>query len=413
MRSYAITPHRGLRAVFWLRVVSLLGQAACLLAAHAGAIHLVIAPLLALTIALALLCVATAWRLTRDWPITDLELTTQLLLDIALLSGFLYFTGGPYNPFVSLYLVPVAMAASTLPVRHAWLVAAASAGAYTLLMVWHEPLPHIHGDAFNLHVIGMWLNFLLSAALIAGFVSALAYGLRQREALLAQARETALRKERIVALGALAAGAAHELSTPLNTMLITVSELQAAPESAPLRDDLKLLREQIELCKSRLRDLLATHDRQETTVLSVRQWLSQIIHDWQRLRPEILLSSTWAETVAHTSIRSQPALAQCLSSLLNNAADASQQRGNHRVTLTVTLEAGLLCLLIDDEGPGPSASLMQNAGRVFFTDKPQGFGLGLVLSDATLNSLSGELRLSARAQGGTRAEVRVPLSALQ
>lgn len=413
MRSFALSPQHGLRAVFGLRLVSLLGQSVCLITALSGAIHLPSTPLLVLLIVLSLICAATAWRLRLSWPVTDFEFTAQLVVDIGLLSLFLFFTGGPYNPFVSLYLVPVAMAAATLPALPAWGVAAGSGIAYTVLMVWHRPLPHIHGDAFNLHVTGMWLNYLLSASLIAAFVGALAYGLRQRDAQLAQSREDALRKERIVALGALAAGAAHELSTPLNTLLITVSELQAAPESEPLREDLQLLREQIELCKTRLRNLLATQDQPNAAPVPVRQWLTQTLQDWRRLRPEVTLATDMEPSLSEHSMYPSLPLSQCLSTVLNNAADASRLRQSYRVQVRASLQSDCLSIQVEDDGPGPSPSLMRNAGRVFFTDKPQGFGLGLVLSDATLTALSGELRLREGRDCGTVAEIRVPLLTLQ
>lgn len=410
MRSrFDTTPSRSLRAIFWLRTVSLAGQAACLGFALHYAVQLPYSALAAILALLTLLNLATAWRLRQEWPVTELELTAQLAADVLLLTVFLYFTGGPFNPFVSLYLVPLAVGAAVLAARFAWMLALSCAMAYTLLMLRHEPLPHVHGDAFDLHVTGMWLNFLLSAALIAGFVTALARGLRTREQELARAREEALRNERIVALGALAAGAAHELSTPLGTMLITVGELERLPEAAPLRDDLQLLREQIGLCKQRLGELLRSQGFARAEPQPVEQWLTQTARDWQRLRPEVELRISCDAKLKAVPIQPNPALAQTLSSLLNNAADANAHTGHREIVLSATVEGDLLQVRIEDQGPGLSPGAEQRAGRVLFTTKAEGFGLGLVLSDTTLTGLGGELSLHPRHAGGVCAEMRVPL----
>ena len=168
----------------------------------------------------------TAYRLRRDWPVTLLECFFQLLIDILLLTFLLYFSGGAANPFVSLYLLPIMIGATALPARLAWLLSVAGVLAYSALMAWYEPLVLPAGSAaFHLHVLGMWLNFILSTVLITYFIGRMALGLRRRDAQLAKVREQRLRDEQIVAIGSLAAGAAHELSTPLATMNVIAGEL--------------------------------------------------------------------------------------------------------------------------------------------------------------------------------------------
>src|SRR5699024_12004468 len=98
----------------------------------------------------------------------------------------------------------------------------------TFLLWFHVPLPpleHYLMSDFDLHVIGMWVNFVLSAALLAGLFALLADNIRRRDAMITQAREDRLRNEHVVALGALAASAAHELSTPLSTVDLLADEL--------------------------------------------------------------------------------------------------------------------------------------------------------------------------------------------
>ncbi len=122
------------------------------------------------------------------------------------LSVLLYFAGGSTNPFVSLYLLPLVIAAATLPSRYTWGMAALTTACYSLLMRYRIPLPHNHHDmnmememdnAFNVHVLGMWLGFVISAGVVAYFVVKMAEAVRSRDAMLVQVREDILRNERI------------------------------------------------------------------------------------------------------------------------------------------------------------------------------------------------------------------------
>src|SRR5262245_50464018 len=207
---------------------------ACVLAATIGAAVLgfgvqlrwvAMSALLILLLAASLL----GWLRSRRTHVSEAELFLHLLLDVATLSGLLYLSGGSTNPFVSLYLLPLVIAATTLPPHYAGSMAAVTAVSYALLFFFYLPLTPAHsGHAevdFHLHVIGMSVNFLLSAGLIAFFVARMAQTIRARDTELARQKEIALRNERIVALGTLAAGAAHELGTPLSTMAVILTEL--------------------------------------------------------------------------------------------------------------------------------------------------------------------------------------------
>jgi two-component system sensor histidine kinase RegB len=179
------------------------------------------------------------------------ELFGQLCVDLMALAVLLYLSGGAANPLISLLLIPVAVAALSLPGRLTAAVTVLAVAIYSLLTWFYLPLSV--GDAeraARLHLAGMWLTFVVSAAMIAWFVARMTASIRERDRRLAAAREQALRDERVVALGALAAGAAHELGTPLATIAVLVGELEREPAlDADARADLALVREQVALCK--------------------------------------------------------------------------------------------------------------------------------------------------------------------
>ena len=185
--------------------------------------------------------------------------SAHLLTDVAALSALLYLSGGSANPFVSLYLVPLVIAAVALPAAFAWAMAAVTVTCYGLLFYFYVPLPALHlAHDFGLHLFGMWVNFLVSAVIIAWLVARMAQAIRTRDAQIARQREDALRNERIVALGTLAAGAAHELGTPLSTMAVVLGEM--AHEHATdgeLGRDIATLRTQVDVCKHTITRMVA------------------------------------------------------------------------------------------------------------------------------------------------------------
>src|ERR1051325_4745874 len=215
-----------------LRTIALAGQALAVWAAVTWLqVALPLEPVIAILAAATIVNFFTWRRLRLVWPVRDLELFVHLTFDAVALTAVLYFAGGPTNPFVSLYLLPLTLTAAALSWRYTWSMAALTLTCYSLLLVSYVPLYHRHPgaalhelDDFKMHVFGMWLGFILSAGLIAYFAVRMRETLRERDRLRAQVREQELRHERVLALGTLAAGAAHELGTPLSTIAVLRSE---------------------------------------------------------------------------------------------------------------------------------------------------------------------------------------------
>jgi two-component system sensor histidine kinase RegB len=253
-----------LRNLLIIRSIALLGQSGVL--AYVLFANRTTSDLWGVTISLVILAVLTAaslWRTTRPWPVADREFLAQLLVDVSGWTALMYFSGGANNPFISYYIVPLVIAAAVLPWRYTWLVAGASLLAYSLLLYYYVPFPLFtphaamrHGDGANVHILGMWFNFLFSAGLITYFVVRMAATLRLQEAQAVAQREDRLRNDQIMAVAGLAAGTAHELGTPLSTMTVLVDEmLQDESLGEQARGDCQLLRSQIGLCRNTLSEL--------------------------------------------------------------------------------------------------------------------------------------------------------------
>ncbi len=367
------------------------------------------------TLCLLLVFTLFSWRRIRQGrPITEGKLLMQLLVDVVALTVLLYFIGGSTNPLVSLFLLPVTVAAATLRTSNIWVVAGTAMACYTLLMFVHAPLrQQTHqGSDFEVHVWGMWFGFLLSAALVAYFVSRIGASLRANDHALARAREEALQARQVIALGTLAAGTAHELGTPLATMAVLARELeQAHGSNSEEYGELQLLRRQIDRCKDIL-SRMSAHAGQIRAEAGHRmllgRYLHEVVREWQSSRPGAILESDLDGCQPAPLIIAERTLTQAITNLLNNAGDAAQAP----VTLKARWTETRLILDITDQGEGIPEHILDELGKPFVTTKApgKGLGLGLFLSRSTIERLGGRLELARREGGhGSRAHVELPL----
>lgn len=345
------------------------------------------------------------WRLRQGRGGEPLEVMAYLMADAEAIAALVYYTGGYANPFISLLLVPLILCAVSLPARHAWAMTVWVAVLYSLLARYYQPLALAVSEqaAIDLHLAGMWLNFLLTAGLVAAFVTRLAMALRQREADLARVREQTLRDEQLFALGMQAAAAAHDLATPLSSLRVSLRELErdyaGDDELAP---GVALMAAQAERMKGVLDRLAAAAGGARASGTLNRPldaWLAEIFDHWRLMRPGGQANLLVAGARPGPVVREDPILVSVLSTLLNNAADVSPDD----LTLAAEWDDRLLRLQVLDRGPG-----LAGAG-----DKQDGWGVGLLLARAALERLNGTMALTPRPGGGLVAAVEIPLSALE
>ena len=348
-------------------------------------------------------------RLRFDWPVTENEFFANLLLDVFFLTVILYFTGGSTNPIVSYYLIPLIISAAVLRPAHTWFVAFLSIAFYTLLLFYYRPLEMFtmsgHGAMSNAHFLGMWVNFGFSALLISWFVVRMAATLRLQARTIASNREAGLRNEQIISVASIAAGTAHEMRTPLATMAVTVDEVGA--EHPELKDEMQVLEQQIERCDAVLRELVSTTtEDSRMTVTPIGTLMDSLLEKWSLARPETRLQHHLPEPVSRRCIRYDQSLQHALMSFLNNAADASPNFVSIRFE---DLPADVL-ITIEDRGPGIPEDIAESLGKTYVSRKQGGLGLGVLLSQASIERLGGEVSLMGKPGSGTRLEIRFPLA---
>jgi two-component system sensor histidine kinase RegB len=250
----------------------------------------------------------------------------------------------------------------------------------------------------------MWLGFMISVIVVAYFVVEMARAVRSRDAQLTRVREETLRNERIVALGTQAAGAAHELGTPLSTMSVVIGEMRRECSAPEQQDSLLILDEQVRNCK-RILDSLLSQAQETSSELPLEEFIHNVLDEWQLLRPTVHYRSQVSGLQPSPWLRADPALRSALLNLLNNAADASPDK----MDILLRWNDANITLEIRDHGPGLTAEAAARAGSAFFTTKKEGRGLGMFLANATLERLGGSVRLYNREGGGATTEVTLPL----
>jgi two-component system sensor histidine kinase RegB len=383
----------------------------------------------------------TAMRLETEDPVTELEIFSQISIDVLAIAALLYLTGGASNPITWVFLLPLIITAIMLPQAYAWYMVILTTSLYTMLIAFNIPLPSIephmpepgmvHSNAesyrmlqnahvmhdksyFSLHMFGMWFGFVFSAGLVAFFVVELARTLKVQERSLAEARENALRDERVVALGTLAASAAHDMGTPLGTIAIVAHELeQEYPEHRypDLYEKMMIMQRQISRCKEALSVMSASAGEMRAEsgrVILLIDYIDDVINLWRTHKPGAKLNIFIAPYVAaDAKIIAERTLTHSLINILNNAAEASPVEMG--IEFHASWDLDFITINIRDFGPGFPQEIVEVVGKQPVVSKKRGLGVGLFLTYSTINRLGGKINLSNSDSGGACVEIILPL----
>lgn len=413
--------HRGEISLDWLirlRWGAAVGEVALIAAAQAlfGGLDL---PRLATCVAALVVTNTVLVSLRSRVQRPRLAAGAMLTLDTLLLSALLHAAGGAYNPFSVLYLVHIALSAVVLGPRWTWFLALLAIGCYGLLFVVQAPMTaHAHaGFEMNVHLRGMWVAFAVAAGLTAYFVVRLSTAIERRDAAIAEMHERVARHERLASVTTLAAGAAHELGTPLATIAVVAAELERALGSLPpehaarLHADAGLIRSELERCRAIL-NRLSTDAGQCHGEVPVSMTMAALARDVLRALPAVQRPRVHTTGASDSVSLSLPrnALQQIAHNLLRNALDASA--GD--VQFGLEAHATRLRLVVRDNGPGMNAELLRRVGEPFFSTKSPGAGLGLgvFIARSLSEQMGGHLALVSEPGQGTTATVELDTAAM-
>lgn len=334
-----------------------------------------------------------------------------LTFDTVLLTVLLMASGGATNPFSVLYLVNVTLAAVLLPLSWTWIVVGLSVGGFALLFVADGGHRGAMGHTgYGSHLQGMWIAYTTAAIVIAYFVGRLSSALRRRERELIEVRELAMRNERLAALTTLAAGAAHELNTPLSTVAVVAKEIQRKCDTLDpdLAEDAGLIRTELERCRGILEQMSAHAGEslgeapEELEVDRLVKMLCDRLGE-AAARLEVIRSGD-----RRTLFVTPQALARVLLNLVKNGLDASPS--HTAVHLDIRGTDDRVVFVVEDHGTGMGEEVRSRVFEPFFTTKApgKGFGLGLFLVKSFADRLGGSLELETAVDRGTKVTLALP-----
>lgn len=349
---------------------------------------------------------------------TQETLGAAFCLDTLCLTAILGLTGGPLNPFSLLYLVQITLSAVVLRKIWTWILGVLSTAGFGLLFFFHSPSAvfeqHDTGRGLSPHLIGMWIAFVTAAALITFFTGKIADALRKREQDVLVLQEQVAKNERLASLVTLAAGAAHELGTPLSTIAVVARELEfysanLANNEAVLADA-RLIRSEVDRCRKILERMSAQSAEpigEAPTKVRLRDVFAQVQEQFCDSRGMLLQVELRDQDIVAT-LPAQATI-QSIAALVQNALDATSDRGP--VLISASQNESALVIQVRDNGHGMPANVLRRIAEPFFTTKPpgQGMGLGTFLVRTFAENLGGRVVFDSAPGQGTTVTLELPV----
>ncbi len=367
---------------------------------------------------------ATVMQRLGRWKSRGVQ-TLLLVFDVVALTAVLYYSGGPFNPFSSLYLAYIALAVVVLGSGPGWLLVALAGVMYGGILLTFDPdtVPHEHDPdtILGIHLRGVWMALVIVGAAIVVFVGRVRRELDRQAAELRAAREAALEARQLASLGTLAAGAAHELGTPLGSIQLVARELELALGEAAaagshlpheITEDVAVIRTEVARCRTILDQLSARSGHSVGDTLephAIGDLLEEAVGGLAEAgRVDLRLDDAAAREQVRVPRRS---LIHSLRAVITNGLQASD--ADQRVELALVRRTGGLVVTITDRGHGMSPEVLARAMDPFFSTKPEGsgMGLGLYLTRQVLEEVGGSLTIASRPGEGTTVRIVLPAPA--
>ncbi|HZZ69396.1 MAG TPA: ActS/PrrB/RegB family redox-sensitive histidine kinase [Phenylobacterium sp.] len=420
--------HRGrlrVRNLVTLRWLVVSGEAVLLLVAMAMGLAAPYALCFAVVGAAAWVNLLTGVASPGQRVFGDREAAAQLSIDILQVGVLVFLTGGSANPFMLLLIAPVTLSAATLPVKPVLMLAAMAGLIAAVLAFASLPLPQTPGLAMTIPLsfrVGATLANIAGIALTAGYVRQAAVESARMALALDVTQAVLAREQRLSALGALAAAAAHELGTPLATISIVAKELGREAPTPSVKEDAELLVSQAERCREILRRLTETPDAASDEVherLSLRQLVQEVIEPHagvKGVRVEAIV--TGAKGMKTPDVRRMPEVSHAFTSFVENAVDFAASE----ILVSARFDAETISIEVRDDGPGFSAEVLAKLGEPYVTTRPGaegsrtghiGMGLGFFIAKTLLERTGALVTFQNGRPHGAVVSARWPRSKIE
>lgn len=413
-----------LMTIVWLRWIAVLGQLTAVLV-----IWLIMQFPIPVGYCLGIVALS-AWvnvALTVKYParhrLSVRSATALLAYDVLQLAALLHLTGGIQNPFALLLMAPVTVSAATLPVASTIALGLIALTSTYLLVYYYWPLPWYHGMRYEMplpYKIGLMSAIGAGMVFIAFYVWRLAKEAELMSQALAATEQILAREQKLHALDGLAAAAAHELGTPLSTIVLVTTELARDLKDTAQVEDVELLREQAIRCREILQKLTRTPGEQDAWYarLTVQELVDEASQPY-RGGPVVVVVDAGPDTLASgVGVREpvmlrRPGMIYGLGNIIENAVDFAHSKveiGAHWSQTAVTIT-------IADDGPGFAPELIETLGEPYVSTRRQnalkkegkagGLGLGFFIAKTLLERSGAVISLENRSEPGRGAMVTI------
>lgn len=372
-----------------------------------------------LFVALGMMAAHSGYALTRIYKasakLTEVDLWSFLVVDAVALLLVVSETGRTANPFIYYLLVMIAVCATVLSLRASAFFTFGCCLAYTLLLWFDVQSDFGHHDSdFQLHLLGMWINFVGSAILISVALARLSRALRQREAALASIREASLRNEQLVGLGTLAASTVHALGTPLSTLSVLLGDMQETLDDPAAKQDVSLMLDQIERCRLTMQklSLLAESESGSEQVVEVRDLADELKQHYLLSTPSIVPCFSVSQNCNKHQIHYDVLAKHALINLIDNAIQAA----DHIVGISFQCHQDTLTIAIENDGESVPNEVLGRWGKPVSSPKRGGLGIGVFLANSAVERMGGQIHIrqsgsESQRNHRTLIEITLPLAA--
>jgi two-component system sensor histidine kinase RegB len=395
--------HVRLDTILRLRWLAALGQlAAIFIVAQGLEFDVPVIPCVAIVGLSALLNLALQVAFDPMQRLEPVYAAGLLALNIIELAGLLFFTGGLQNPFSFLFLAPVLISATALPIRFTIALGLLAVACASALVFFHLPLPWDRDDPMVLppiYLFGVWLSILLAIGVTSLYAFQVTEESRKLSDALAATELVLTREQHLTQLDGLAAAAAHELGTPLSTIFLISRELEKTVKDGPFAADIKTLREQSQRCRDILAKIAqlsssgAPFDRMPLSTL-----IEEVVAPHRDFGVDIKVRIAVAATREPVGARN-PAILYGVGNILENAVDFARQA----VEVNAWWNNDTVEIVISDDGPGIAPDMLKRIGEPYLSRRPSaddgersGLGLGVFIARTLLERTGAKVSFTNR-----------------
>jgi two-component system sensor histidine kinase RegB len=399
------------RRLVLIRWVAIAGQAVTLLVVYQGfGFEVPLAAAFAVVFCSVLLNLAITlyWRAKARH--SEFQAAVFLGYDLLQLGALLYLTGGLRNPFSILILAPVTVAATALSLRPVIVLAGLALAMISGLALWHMPLPWPQPLYFPpALVLGLWAALVIATIFIAGYTWSVAAEARRLRDAVAETQLALAREQRVSAVGALAAAAAHELGSPLATIAVVARELvHDLPSDSPHREDAELLLSQSGRCRDILAQLAYRPEDDSGASPYTRLPISALVEasaaPYHDPRVRLIFATTGASAGDEPLVRRSPEIIHGLNNLIQNAVQFAQDE----VSVTTHWDKTTVTVEVVDDGPGFPPHLLARLGEPYLSTRAgesNHMGLGIFIAQSLLERSGAELVFDNLIEGGAHVVI--------